>query len=325
MSCNHPLKGFWTGSYTATGKKDYFICPETVGDVVNAALAERRGHRITPVASMERQNGEILLSDPISIPCGHCVGCRMDRAKEWKVRLVHEAASYPGQSWFVTLTYADEFLPVTKYGEPYVSKKDAQKFMKRLRRYCGRKFRYFLCSEYGSVNMRPHFHLILFGVLDDLIPFEFKRYHSALIEKAWSFGMSEVSEANENCMAYVAGYVEKKANDPNFASYPVKPFLMMSRKPAIGSVYVSRLDGSPDRKVYGMFGSTHYAGIPRAYLKKCEEAPWFKEFKEESERLAKITKDNKGAVFGTVDEDLQGFIADEACYRRLEKVREEKL
>lgn len=325
MSCNHPLKGFWTGSYTESGKKDYFICPETAGNVVNAGLASRKGHKITPGAHMIRQGDEILLTDPVAIPCGHCVGCRMDRAKEWKVRLVHESASFPGETHFVTLTYRDECLPVNEFGEPYVKKSDAQNFMKRLRKYSGNKYRFFLCSEYGGLNKRPHFHLILFGKLDDLIPFEFKRYHSSLIEKAWPYGLSEISPANENCMAYVAGYVEKKANDPEYDSYPVKPFLLMSRKPALGSNYLNKLDGSPDRKVYGNFGSNHFAGIPRAYLKKCEDKPWYKDYKEESERLAKIYVAQKGAMYGTVDEDLQGFLADEYANKRLEDVRKDKL
>ena len=62
------------------------------------------------------------------------------------------------------------------YTYSYVNKVDVQKFLKRLRRLIiydkenllssipveNRKFRYFICSEYGPKTFRAHYHGLLF-------------------------------------------------------------------------------------------------------------------------------------------------------------------
>lgn len=217
------------------------------------------------------------------------------------------------------------------YGQPCLRKEDLQGFLNRLRnptKGVHVRYRYFACGEYGTAENgthRPHFHLILFGPLDDLIPYEFKHYHSKTIAQAWPFGLHDVAPVFPETVAYVAGYVEKKQNDPFFDDYPVKPFLMMSTKPAIGSVYVSRLCGSPDRKVYGQFGNVNSAAIPRAYLKKCENEPWYKDFKERSVELAQDSLRTNLAAVNTRNEERLGDVQEAAANARLEKLRNNKL
>ena len=46
----------------------------------------------------------------IYIPCGGCIGCRIDRSRQWALRCVHEASLHSTNS-FITLTYNDENLP----------------------------------------------------------------------------------------------------------------------------------------------------------------------------------------------------------------------
>ena len=60
----------------------------------------------------------------IDIPCGQCVGCRLERSRQWAIRCMHEASLYKNNC-FVTLTYADEHLPAD-YSLHY---DDFQKFM----------------------------------------------------------------------------------------------------------------------------------------------------------------------------------------------------
>lgn len=332
MACCHPLKAFNTGSLTENGKSDYIICPTTAGNLLSVSQALKKGKVISPNAPLERINGITYLKDPLAIPCGHCVGCRMDRAKQWKVRVCHEMENYPKEEvHFVTLTYRDECIPTSLDGRPCLRKEDLQGFLNRLRNPTigvHRFYRYFACGEYGTAENgthRPHFHLILFGKLDDLIPYQFKHFHSKTIDAAWPFGIHDIEPVYAESVAYVAGYVEKKQNDPYFDEYPVKPFLMMSTKPAIGSVYVSRLDGSPDRKVYGDFGKVHQAPIPRAYLKKCEEKPWFAEFKQRSLQIAKDTLRTNMAAASTQYEERLGDVQENAANRRLEKLRKVSL
>lgn len=323
MSCNHPLFAFWTGSYTDTGKKDYYIS-SNVGDIVSLDLVRRSKKVITSAVKLKEINGKVYLTDPVLIPCGKCVGCRMTRARNWKVRLCHEAEQYKDKCWFITLTYRENALPINQDGEPYISKRHCQLFLKHLRTFTGRQFRYFLCGEYGSDTHRPHYHIILFGELDDLVPFAFNRYHSAAISHCWKHGLHEVSPAEQNSMAYVAGYVEKKQKDPCFESYPVKPFVMMSTKPGIGFNYLQRISGE-DNHVYGNFGNIHYSPIPRAYLKKFEDQEWFDALKNDMKLRSKSMNALNAATYGTTNKELQGFIKDDISMEKLEKVRIEKI
>ena len=70
-----------------------------------------------PLAAYKDAGGKIVFDlrqsaskVAMALPCGRCVGCRLERARQWGLRCVHESKLWP-QSVFVTLTYSDEFLP----------------------------------------------------------------------------------------------------------------------------------------------------------------------------------------------------------------------
>lgn len=332
MACCHPLKAFWTGCYTEEGKLDLVVMPSTSGNFLHVKIAEKRGKYVSPNAPLVRMNNEAYLADPLALPCGTCVGCRMDRSRAWKVRCVHEHQERK-EGYFITLTYDDGHLPINENGEPFLDRRDIQLFMKNWRHHCkDHEARYFGCSEYGEVGHRPHFHLILWSHIDDLIPYSFGKWVSPSVTKAWRDfsgdgkprGQVIIEEVNENTIAYVAGYTEKKQLDVCWFDYPVKPFLFMSTKPIIGSSCLDSLDHE-NRKVYGNFGNTHYASIPKAYLKKSENEPWYESFKEKSKLIAKSMAAVNQAVFGTLDEDLQGFLMEDAFYSQLESKRKVSL
>src|SRR4051794_29862641 len=65
---------------------------------------------------------------PVDLPCGQCIGCRLERSRQWAIRCSHEAKLHE-ENCFITLTYAPEHLPP---GGTLVVK-DFQDFMKRLR------------------------------------------------------------------------------------------------------------------------------------------------------------------------------------------------
>jgi len=65
----------------------------------------------------------------LKLPCNNCVGCRLDRARQWAMRCMDEASLYPNNS-FITLTFNDENLPKFRSLEVGIF----QKFMKRLRK-----------------------------------------------------------------------------------------------------------------------------------------------------------------------------------------------
>lgn len=185
----------------------------------------------------------------MEIPCGGCIGCRIDYARGWAVRLTHEAYSHSATS-FLTLTYDDDHLP----GDGSVSVRELQLFMKRLRRlFPGVKLRYFACAEYGETTFRPHYHLILFGA-----DFRADRkvysgrdsnrlYTSPTLEAAWGKGSALIGSVTPSSTSYVAGYAMKKVTgesaDAHYARFNpasglynlvLPEFSLSSRRPGIG-------------------------------------------------------------------------------------------
>lgn len=92
-------------------------------------------------------------SERFLVPCGKCIGCRIDKARDWAVRICCEAQTSPNASWFITLTYDDDHL-----SDLSLNKKDFQNFIKDVRNYLyyryGSTIRYFGCGEYGDSSGR---------------------------------------------------------------------------------------------------------------------------------------------------------------------------
>lgn len=149
----------------------------------------------------------------IYVPCNHCVSCRISYSREWAVRLMNEFETSLNRGCFITLTYADEFLPE----DNGLHKDDLQKFFKRLRKRLGEhKIKYYACGEYGDdekryispgakyAHGRPHYHAIIFNlsVLDA----------SILLPECWIFGFFKIMPVFYESCKYVTGYVMKKYN-----------------------------------------------------------------------------------------------------------------
>lgn len=210
-----------------------------------------------------------IVSDFIEIPCGKCIGCRLAYSRQWADRMMLELP-YHDSSYFITLTYDDAHLPFQDWtdmstGEigkseiPSLVKKDMQDFMKRLRiqykRYIesnnldwNPEIRFYGCGEYGSKSLRPHFHIIVFGLhLDDLQFFKrtsqgFNLYNSPFLDSVWQYrGYVVVGDVSWDTCAYVARYVTKKLNGSASSIYDdihIEPeFSLMSRKPGIANQY----------------------------------------------------------------------------------------
>lgn len=186
----------------------------------------------------------------MTVPCGQCIGCRLEKSRQWAVRMMHEAQLHERNS-FVTLTYSPEELP--SYGS--LRKEDFQKFMKRLRREIEpRKVRFFHCGEYGEAFSRPHYHACLFGVdfggdrfehtVRDSVPV----WRSPTLERLWPYGFSEIGQLTYGSARYVARYVHKKIGGSAAGDHysvvdaetgevvQLEPeYATMSRRPGIGA------------------------------------------------------------------------------------------
>lgn len=151
----------------------------------------------------------------IEIPCGLCLGCRLDHANSWATRIMCESLSHK-KNCFITLTYDNKHLNIRKNHMTLI-KKDMQDFIKRLRERTGIKLSYFLCGEYGTKTHRPHGHAIIFGYEpDDLKLHRFsttdnKMFTSEKLAKIWGQGYVCVQELNYKTACYTARYVQKKS------------------------------------------------------------------------------------------------------------------
>lgn len=199
------------------------------------------------------------------VPCGQCIGCRLERSRQWAIRMYHEASLYKNNC-FITLTYDEKHLPT----DHSLHKEDYQKFMKRLREKYSHTIRFFHCGEYGDLTFRPHYHAILFNHEFDnqklapcKQPFDKKHklYNSKALTDLWPFGMHTIAEANFETMAYCARYIMKKQTGEHAKCinpltglryyerldqdtgeiYPLLPeYTTMSLRPGIGAPWLEK-------------------------------------------------------------------------------------
>ena len=195
----------------------------------------------TPAAKLFK-GGSKLPGDFLSLPCGKCVGCRLERSRQWAVRIMHEASLYE-DNCFVTLTFDDENLAkhckLTPRGYS-LDRKHPQNFMKRLRQeFSNKKIRSYYCGEYGDLSGRPHYHVCLFNHdWSDKKLYKSKDsyvyYNSDCLNKLWPFGHAVTTDLTFDSAAYVARYCMQKvvgaiADDhyggrvPEFGQASLKP------------------------------------------------------------------------------------------------------
>ena len=224
MPCFSPLKGWYSKDRTKLGKRSIVFNP-------------RDG----------------LLDRPIAVPCGQCIGCRLERSRQWATRCVHEASLHENNC-FITLTYDDAHLP----SDLSLNLVHFQKFMKRLRKRFGDGIRFFHCGEYGENFGRPHYHACLFNFdLPDRVLWSTRSgvnlYTSHILSSLWPFGFVTVGDVTFESAAYVARYVMKKVTGKNAQDHyewvhPITgqvyerapEYVTMSRRPGIGKGWLEK-------------------------------------------------------------------------------------
>lgn len=225
MPCFNPLKGYYSKLVNPTGKRSI---------VFNVR--------------------EALDDNSLPLPCGQCIGCRLERSRQWAIRCVHEASLYK-KNCFITLTYNNEHLPNDKS----LDKTAFPLFIKRLRKQYGPNIRYFHCGEYGEQLGRPHYHACLFNFdFPDKMYLKthngFPYFTSQSLNKLWPFGFSTIGDCTFETAAYVARYITKKITgeaalnhytkfDPKTGEISedrIPEYTTMSRRPGIGRPWLDK-------------------------------------------------------------------------------------
>nr|WAE43425.1 MAG: replication initiator protein [Microviridae sp.] len=221
----------------------------------------------------------------VVLPCGKCIGCKLEYSRQWAVRAWHESKMHQNNS-FICLTYDDDKVQNDVYS---LVPEDLQKFWKRLRKK--HKFQYLACGEYGEEKMRPHYHACLFGLdfqdRDYLSKSQSGEnyYHSEELYKTWGLGRVSVQDFSWETAAYVGRYMTKKItgdkelikdgikylNADHYYNGRIPEFLRSSRRPSIGQKFYDKYK----TELYGYDECVIRNGIktkvPRYYDKKYKD------------------------------------------------------
>lgn len=272
-----------------------------------------------PNGKKEIQFSPFRNSTPTQLPCGQCIGCRLERSRQWAMRGTHEK-QFHKESMFLTLTINPENM--LKRGHKGLVKRDLQLFMKRLRKHAWtterKKIRFIACGEYGPSKGRAHYHAIIYGYEFKDQKFwkhskpnkfvsltsKFPLFRSAELEKLWTMGFSTIGEVSFDTVAYVARYILKKVNgekankeytyvDKETGEEYQKEYIVMSRRPGIGKTWLDKYESDLYPKDF-----VHIKGKkmrpPRYYDKLLEQSKpeMFKEIKAKRIKSA-IEKENE--------------------------------
>lgn len=230
MPCYRPLSGYRGHVNPSTGKRP---------------IVFNRREAYAPASATDADFS-------VQLPCGQCVGCRLEKSRQWALRCVHEASLYE-QNCFITLTYDDEHLPKNKS----LVKSHFQEFIRSLRdriRYDAtlepehRVFsthsspRYMHAGEYGELNQRPHYHALLFNFdFPDKVLLRKQEtgdwYESKMLTEIWGKGFASLGALTFESAAYVSRYTLKKVTGERAAEHygeRIPEYTTMSRRPGIG-------------------------------------------------------------------------------------------
>lgn len=258
-----------------------------------------------PLSAYRKGDGTVRIGEapadcyPLELPCSRCIGCKLDRARSWSIRIMHEAQLFDS-NLFLTLTYDDEKLakldPPRRL-DPSLNYRDYMLFMKRLRRsYSGvslvvnkkgrkvKPIRFFVAGEYGGLTKRPHFHSILFNTrFEDQERMFNGTYRSSICELLWRCGNVVIGDVTAQSASYVAGYTLSKVYGQRAAEFyedvvdvrtgelsSRRPeFVQMSRRPGIGSMWYDKYSGDVFPNDFAVQDGKQYK-VPRYYWKRYE-------------------------------------------------------
>lgn len=133
-------------------------------------------------------------------------------------------------SLFITLTYNNNSVPMSSNGLMTLDKRDIQLFFKRLRKR-NEVFKYYAVGEYGSKTMRPHYHIIIFGLRD------LNNLFLSWMKDGIPIGQIHIGDVKGASIAYTLKYIAKPGKIPIHARDDRnKEFSLMSKNLGINYI-----------------------------------------------------------------------------------------
>lgn len=255
---------------------------------------------------------------PVEVPCGQCIGCRLERSRQWALRCMHEASLYD-HNCFITLIYDEDNLPY----DGSLNLDHFQRFMKRLRKSePGKNIRFFHCGEYGESSNRPHYHCILFN--HHFLDAESIKHTesgdlciSPTLTRLWPYGFSTVGACTFESAAYVARYTLKKITGPDAYDHYlnvnketgelhiIKPeYVTMSRRPGIGRTWYEKYKSDCYPKDF--ITSRGIKMLPPKFYDRCLD-------KEDTELLSYLKKKRIAKAKKNEDNTIERLDTKERC------------
>lgn len=198
-------------------------------------------------------------------PCGSCLDCRKRRAAGWGFRLSNEL-KHSDTAYFITLTYDTDHVPITKNGFTTLSKKHLKNTIKVWRQTQLRNakkdakllkldstipsIKYYYVGEYGGLNKRPHYHIIIFNIQLTTIlstkwskqvknnPTQYLNGKHVFLINSWKYGHITIGQVEEASVMYTLKYISKGKTVPiHKRDDRIPEFSAMSK--GIGKNYLS--------------------------------------------------------------------------------------
>jgi hypothetical protein len=253
----------------------------------------------------------------VPVACGRCPLCRKVKLAQWCFRLQQED-KYSISSYFLTLTYNPANVPITKKGWMTLNKKHVKYFMDRLRKLekdtwkeredrCRMKtIKFYAVGEYGTKSDRPHYHIIIFNVIN-----KENIYHAwkTKNKKGESVprGSVHLGNVSGNSIAYTLKYCHKPSRFPKFKGDDrVKEFNVQSTKLGVG--YLTKNMIKYHKSVlnrYYCINDGYKVRMPRYYaniiyteeeLRKISKIVYEHKIKEKQDKQKKLERIYKGRM-----------------------------
>jgi len=208
---------------------------------------------------------------------------------QWAIRLEQEL-KHSKEAYFVTLTYHDDYIPLGDKNIPSLSKIDAKKLIKSLRKRTKKKgIKYFLVGEYGEKSFRPHYHVLLFNT--GMSALATQKY---LLE-SWQKGQIDIGTVTEASIRYCTKYMIQQYD---VSEWVEPPFRLMSNGIGKGYIESRTLQSYHKRDLSRDFitkanGTKH--SLPRYYKEKLytKRERELQQIRREAERLEKEKEEEK--------------------------------